>query len=228
VTPTIEGKTHHFAEHGLYDGLFLMRDEESGTYWDHLTGEAVYGTKVGTRLEITPLDYSLAGQVLENHPQALITLSDQVLWDDEALAADGILKRRDRGLSQMFSSTVEKEDDRLPTMEIGVGIWSEEKSKYYPYLEVIDAGKAVLDDFGGRKILVVLDPETQVLSAFYVEAESFEWRENDLHLSNGQILSNSLIRNSKGEPLPVERPLQTFTRWYGFSLTFPGTEIYKN
>ena len=40
MTPSIDGKTHAFAEHGLYDGLFLMMDEETGTFWDHLTGEA--------------------------------------------------------------------------------------------------------------------------------------------------------------------------------------------
>ena len=43
MAPSIDGVTHTFAEHGLYDGLFLMRDEETGTFWDHLTGEAVYG-----------------------------------------------------------------------------------------------------------------------------------------------------------------------------------------
>ena len=50
MTPSIDGVTHTFAEHGLYDGLFLMRDEETGTFWDHLTGEAVYGPGEGTNL----------------------------------------------------------------------------------------------------------------------------------------------------------------------------------
>ena len=50
MTPSIDGTVHAFAEHGLYDGLFLMRDEESGTYWDHMTGDAVYGPLTGRRL----------------------------------------------------------------------------------------------------------------------------------------------------------------------------------
>ena len=33
MAPSVDGEIHWFAEHGLYDGLFLMRDEESGTYW---------------------------------------------------------------------------------------------------------------------------------------------------------------------------------------------------
>ena len=71
MTPSIDGVTHTFAEHGLYDGLFLMRDEETGTFWDHLTGEAVYGPRVGTVLEIANLLHSRADQVLENDPDAL-------------------------------------------------------------------------------------------------------------------------------------------------------------
>ena len=76
MAPEIDGVTHTFAEHGLYDGLFLMRDEETGTFWDHLTGEAVYGPQVGTVLEIANLLHSRADQVLANDPGALIALSD--------------------------------------------------------------------------------------------------------------------------------------------------------
>jgi len=228
VTPTIGNQVHHFAEHGLYDGLFTMRDEETGTFWDHLTGEAVYGPLVGTSLEVGSLEYSLAGQVLENHPEALITISDQILWENEALGIDGLLKRRNRGLSKMFSSTVEQEDDRLPTMEIGLGIWSGAKARYYPYTEVVDAGNAVLDDFNGYQVLIYLDPEIQVLSAVYVDAESLKWQGDVLHLSNGYKLSNSQFHDASGQKLNMKRPLQTFSRWYGFSLTFLQTEIFKN
>jgi hypothetical protein len=30
-----------------------------------------------------------------------------------------------------------------------------------------------------------------------------------------------------GRRVEVERPQQVFTRWYGFALTFPGTEIFE-
>ena len=32
---------HHFENVGLYDGLFVMQDTESKTFWNHMTGEAL-------------------------------------------------------------------------------------------------------------------------------------------------------------------------------------------
>ncbi len=55
MAPRIDDNVHWFAEHGLYNGLFLLRDEESGTYWDHMTGEAVYGPLVGSTLDVSYL-----------------------------------------------------------------------------------------------------------------------------------------------------------------------------
>lgn len=227
MTPQVDGQIYHFAEHGLYDGLFLMRDEETGTFWDHLTGEAVYGDLVGQSLEIQALEYSLAGQVLENYPDAVITFSDQALRQNDDLELDGLLERTDGQLSGMFSSTVASEDKRLPTMDLGIGIWHGKQARYYPYSEVIQAGNAILDDFHGQQVLIFLDPDVQVLSAMYVDAKSLNWEKDLLHLSNGQQVANSLLRDSSGHVLEVNRPLQVFTRWYGFALTFPDTEIYK-
>ncbi|MGB1288890.1 MAG: hypothetical protein ACPG7F_20320, partial [Aggregatilineales bacterium] len=52
MMPIIDGKVHHFHAGGLYNGLILLRDAETGSYWDHITGEAVYGALKGTKLAI--------------------------------------------------------------------------------------------------------------------------------------------------------------------------------
>ena len=106
MTPSIDGVAHTFAEHGLYDGLFLMRDEETGTYWDHLTGEAVYGPEAGKVLEVANLLHSRAGQVLANHPDALIALSGLALRTDEEMKTPGLLALVRGRLARMFSSTI--------------------------------------------------------------------------------------------------------------------------
>jgi hypothetical protein len=128
MAPSIDGTVHTFAEHGLYDGLFLMRDEETGTYWDHLTGEAVYGPRVGSVLEIANLLHSRADQVLANHPDALVALSDRALRTDRDMAPISLLAGLGLRLSKMFSSTVDEEDARLPTSDIGLGLWQGEEA----------------------------------------------------------------------------------------------------
>ena len=232
MAPSIDGVVHTFAEHGLYDGLFLMRDEETKTYWDHVTGEAVYGPQVGTALEIANLLHSRAGQVLANNPDALIALSDRTLRTDEAMGLTGLLSRVGGRLSRMFRSTVDEEDGRLPTMDLGLGIWQGEAARYYSYERVVAEGKAVLDTFQGRRTLVFLDPASYVLSSFLVAADGpvgvdgLRWDGDIIRLSNGQYVERSILYDPDGTRVAAARPLQIFTRWYGFALTFPDAEIY--
>jgi hypothetical protein len=74
--------------------------------------------------------------------------------------------------------------------------------------------------------LVFLDPATFVLSAFHVDAESLRWDDDILRLSNGQYVERSILYDVDGTRAESARPLQIFTRWYGFALTFPDAEIY--
>jgi hypothetical protein len=226
MAPRIDDAVHTFAEHGLYDGLFLLRDEETGTYWDHMTGDAVYGPLVGSSLEVGNLLQTTVAQALAQDPDTRVALSDRALRSDEQMTLGGLLSSVGGRLSRMFSSTVEQEDDRLPTMDLGVGLWQGDVSRYYPYDRVVSEGKAVLDSFEGRRVLVYLDPAAFALGAIYVEADGFEWDDDVLRLSDGTYIEGGVLRDAGGQRAEMERPLQVFTRWYGFSLTFPGTEIY--
>jgi hypothetical protein len=226
MAPRVDGEVHWFAEHGLYDGLFLMRDEETGTYWDHMTGEAVYGPKVGTALELSNLRQTTVAQVLGQDPDALVALSDQAIRTDEQMGLGGLLGGIGRGLNRMFSSTVDAEDDRLPTMDIGMGIWAGDEARYYSYESIAKEGKAVLDHFGGRQLVVYLDPSAYALAAAYTDTDGVDWDEDVLRFSDGSYIEGGIFHASSGERAQIERPLQIFTRWYGFALTHPETEIY--
>ena len=51
LTPVVAGKARHFSAGGLYNGLVLLIDDETRTYWDHMTGEAVHGELKGAKLD---------------------------------------------------------------------------------------------------------------------------------------------------------------------------------
>ena len=232
MTPSIDGVTHTFAEHGLYNGLFLMRDDQTGTYWDHTTGEAVYGPGVGKVLEIANVLHSRADQASANYPDALIALSNRALRTDEEMKTSGLLALVRGHLDKMFSSTVDEHDTRLPNMDIGLGVWVGEDGRYYPYERVLAEGRAVLDTFQGQRTLVFLDPASFVLSSFtvdddaLVDSDDLRWDDDVLRLSNGQYVERSILYDPDGTRVAAARPLQIFTRWYGFALTFPDAEIY--
>src|SRR5688572_19030527 len=50
LVPVTNGKAVRFETAGVYDGMMVMRDAASGTLWNHITGEALYGPGVGTSL----------------------------------------------------------------------------------------------------------------------------------------------------------------------------------
>ena len=226
MTPRIRDDVHWFAEHGLYDGLFLMKDDETGSYWDHMTGRAVYGPMVGETLDVDGLVQTTVAQALRADPGALISLSDQAIRTDDQMKVDGLMAGIRRRLGGMFESTVEREDPRRPTMDLGIGLWADEGARYYPLDVVRGEGRAIVDDFAGGRVVVLVDPENFVLAAFRTEAESAEWDDKVLRLSDGSYIEAGMLHASSGELIPGRRPLQVFTRWYGFSLTFPHTEVY--
>ncbi len=53
---TIEGRTLHFRLAGINNQNFLMRDEETGSWWQQVTGKAIFGTLQGESLELAPYD----------------------------------------------------------------------------------------------------------------------------------------------------------------------------
>ena len=225
LTPLVDGKVHHFESRGLYDGVSILWDEETGTIWDHITGEAVYGPLAGTRLPVYNLLHTTAEAALEADPGLEIAISER------PIRVEGNLLRRvfERltGLNERFRGTMAREDTRRPTMEVGIGVWNGDAAKYYAMEDVLDAGEVIADRFNGRVVVVYVEPRSRALAALYANAADARWADGELRLDTGQVLRDGALFDASGERQEIKRPLQVFTRWYGFALTFPETEIYE-
>ncbi len=224
MTPIIDGAVHHFRARGLYDGLSLMEDEETGSLWNHITGKSVYGPLQGTSLPVYNLLHTNVKQVLEAYPDIAIAISERPVRGRGGMMAPG--SGQTRQLSSGFQATIVEEDTRRPTMEIGLGIWSGSTARYYPMDMLRDAGGAVVDTLAGRTVVVYLEPESYTMAALYTEASAATLTDTGLELAGVGVLRDGVLYHPDGVRLEMERPLQLFTRWYGFALTFPGTTIY--
>ncbi len=200
----------------------MLGDDETGSVWNHITGKAVYGPLEGTALPVSNLLHMTAKQALERYPGLSVAISDRPIRGRRRFF-DPLA---DRILRPGFRSTIVKEDTRLPTMDIGLGIWTESEALYYPMEAVQSAGGAIFDDFDGRRLLVYVEPGTYALDAFFTEEETVSMEDSSLRLGEESVLESGVLRNDTGVRLEMERPLQLFSRWYGFALTFPGTTIY--
>lgn len=221
MTPSLDDTTHHFESRGLYDGVSVLWDEETGSLWHHITGEALAGPLKGATMPIYNLLQMTVEMALEAHPDIDLAISDRPIRNGGTQRSVD----RDMRLSETFTGTIAEEDDRRPTMEIGVGLWNDEVRVYYPVQAIRDAGKVVIDDLGGERVAVYLEPATGAPLAFHTAATSAVWDGDDLRFDDGTVLRDGLLLGSDGEPVPVSRPLQLFTRWYGWALMYPDTEI---
>lgn len=123
------------------------------------------------------------------------------------------------------------EDSRGDRMELGLGLWTDNVARYYPLTTLRDDANLILDELDSRPVLIVFDDTTGIPAAYYVEAASAHTHAGahgaQLHFDNGLTYSAGVFHDADGDPVKPDRPLQLFTRWYGFSFTFPACEIYE-
>ncbi|MGK7875464.1 MAG: DUF3179 domain-containing (seleno)protein [Xenococcaceae cyanobacterium] len=132
MTPLINGKVHHFKVGGLYNGVAILTDDETGTYWDHITGQAVYGPLEGMQLDIWSLEMTTAKAALLQEPDLKILRSYQRPVVRRVMGLGQWMFGKTGFLPKMFTQTMEPEDPRLPRMTMGLGVVVKGKACFYP------------------------------------------------------------------------------------------------
>ena len=229
LVPTVSGAGHRFETVGLYDGLFVMQDTESRTLWNHITGDAMYGPHVGESLgPVGNMLQMSAEQALAIDPNIELAVSTRPYNKGNRPEADAGGRYRPSNksaeLSSMFIETLGDEDARLPRMTMGLGVVSERLVRFYP-MDLIEENGAFVDDFDGDMVLIFADPTTFTPAALFVDASGAVLGEREVRLDTGGVVRMGVLYDQDGRRLDVERPQQLFSRWYGFSLTFPGAEF---
>ena len=97
----------------------------------------------------------------------------------------------------------------------------------YPLEMLHQQKRAVIDELDDRRILVYIDPISNITAAVYTNAHQYAWHNDELKLDNGEFFRGGKLCNAQGVTQTLAYPMQIFTRWYGFSLTFPGCQLYQ-
>jgi hypothetical protein len=196
MSPTIDGKTYHFGPRGLFNGLILLGDDETHSYWDHVTGECVHGSMKGKKMNVFPIEHTSVHRALQKNPYLEIALSSPPLL--MRLLAPIMNRGRKKGfLPPGFRKTMSSVDTRLLEMTSGLGIITEHVQRFYPVEVIKEAGGKIQDLVDGRIITVFIDPDDHI--------------------------PHAIFDNETAD----QRPMQLFSRWYGFYLTYPECEIYS-
>ncbi|MFT5679805.1 MAG: hypothetical protein ACI8RZ_000710 [Myxococcota bacterium] len=190
---------HWFGVPGIANGLAVMRDEESKSLWDHITGECFEGPMEGARMEFWPVSMTSVAAELARDPDAILLKSDFRSLASRLMttAASVGLSAHNKGtvLAPHFRKSMAIEiDSRLPEGEQGLGIMTDDfVGRFYPVRLLQDG--PIEDTWQGRALRVELGEIDRIPFATFTDTGAL--------------------------------PMQLLTRWYGFAFTCPGCGIYR-
>jgi hypothetical protein len=229
VKPMIDGKAHHFSGTGVYHGMAIFRDAETGSFWEHATGECIQGELQGTRLETIPSQFMLVQQALENDPSTLIVTARQS-WFRRLLSF--LLLRPmltpEGHMPAPFRLSMGEQDTRLPELQLGLGVWISGKARFYSMETLKAHNNAIIDTLDQEKLVIFVDPIAQVPLAHRCNAISCTWDGDTLVLDTGERIRNGYVHTPAREKRRIDAPDQQFVRWYAFSYKFPNCEIFAD
>lgn len=171
LVPIIDDKLYHFSAGGLYNGTVLLIDDETNTYWNHMTGEAVYGPLKGNKMKMSPLKVMNVQSALEEDSNTTISISKFKSMKSRIFGWMGKKILYGKGFFPPgFHKTMGKLDDRLPEMTNGLGIMIENVRRFYP-LDII--GDGIKDEILGHNFIVKIRTLDKVPFAKWLDNDEY-------------------------------------------------------
>jgi hypothetical protein len=156
-TRTVNGRALHFYLAGINNQNFLMRDRETGTWWQQITGKALYGPLKGAALQLVLSDELTFGE-----------------WKSEV--SDGKVLAEVKKDTKEYDSNWEPEVAKLPVVisfpgtelkprDVVVGLELDGASRAYPW-DTLVKQSPVVDHMRGVPLLIAVGPDGKSLRVF--------------------------------------------------------------
>ena len=215
-----------------------MRDKETGTWWQQITGKAIYGPLKGASLELVPYDELTFGE-----------------WKSEV--SDGQVLAEVPKYAKEYESNWELEILKLPVVisfpgtelksrDVVVGLDLNGVSRAYPW-ETFAKQSPIVDRVNGAPLLLVLGPDGKSFrvfisridgrdAEFFLKADTPEYQENkenkDWALLDTATASQwnfqgcATSGSAMGKCLDRIPALKDY--WFDWRNYHPGTTVYKH
>jgi hypothetical protein len=156
-TRTVDGRVLHFYLAGINNQNFLMRDKETGTWWQQITGKAISGPLKGASLELVLSDELTFGE-----------------WKSEI--SDGKVLAEVPKYVKEYDSNWEPEVAKYPvpisfpgtelkSRDIVVGLQMDGPARAYPW-DTLVKQSPVVDHVNGTPLLVAVGPDGKSFRVF--------------------------------------------------------------
>ncbi len=224
----VDGQRYTFDVYGLYNGLFVMADRQTGSVWTHYDGTVLTGplTQSEIRLEIQPLLHMTWADWRTRYPETIV-----VDWIDKLADRYRDIEPGQAGLGPRFQRTILNWDERLPENELVLGVNIGDEFRAYVLSEFTSGLSVVNDTLNDYPVVIIVDPAADYALAFRSEVDgqrlTFEPDKAGIRDQSGSIwdLTGKAISGpSTGSQLPYVTSF--ITEWYGWAAYHPETGIY--
>ena len=225
----MNGRALNFYLAGINNQNFLMRDKETGTWWQQITGKAIYGPLQGAALELVLSDEltfgewrteSPSGQVLA--PVAKYTKEYDSNWEPDVAKLPVVIS---------FPNT------ELKSRDVVIGLAIDGSARAYPW-ETFVKQSPVLDRVNGTPLLIVLGPDGKSFRAFVARIEGHDaefflqsapqpWSMLDT-LTNSQWNFQGCATSGPAQGKCLARVPALKDYWFDWRNYHPDTTVYKH
>jgi len=175
----VNGRALHFYLAGINNQNFLMRDRETGTWWQQINGKAVYGPLKGASLDLVPYDELTFGE-----------------WKSEV--SDGRVLAPVPKYLKEYDSNWEPEIAKLPVVisfpgtelksrDVVVGLEIEGSSRAYPW-DALVKQSPVVDRVHSTPLLIAVAPDRK---SFRVFISRIDGKDAEFFLKGEEVSSNA-------------------------------------
>ena len=227
----VNGQRLIFQVAGVYRRNMIIRDRQTGTLWQHATGEALLGPLKGAQLQPLGGELTRWSKWKEMNPHTSLAVEPI----PEHGRFPGLIPRdRLEYLLETFSTNYAAlgfvTDNRLPMHEEIVGVSLAGVDRAYPLVVIRNQG-VIHDRIGENSIAIVYDADADYVNAFNCLVSD---KIIELAPANGALSSlDGMMRWTwMGNPLTANTPplqkLQIERQWWlGWVEFHPTSEVYQ-
>jgi uncharacterized protein DUF3179 len=227
----IDGRRLRFHLTGINNQNFLMQDDETGSWWQQVTGEALFGPLKGRRLELVFHDEISFGEWRREHPRG------RVLRPLEGVPWREFSQDWEAETAKLPVVTPARAGDPLPPRELVVGVRLRGAAKAYPFA-ALRRQSPVIDAVGGVPIVLVVGEDGRSVRAF---ERRLDGRELSLFARPGppplrlvdaetgsewDFAGKAVSGPLAGKELPRVYVLKSY--WFDWRTREPETAVYKS
>jgi len=216
---TIEGRTLELGAVGLDEGVFILYDRQTGSWWNQILGRAVRGPLEGQRLRKRASTLTTWGRWRALHP-------DTTVFSDPGLTG------RRRFTEESVSRVTLSGDGPIVGEDLIVGVEGESSARAY-LLRRLAAGRVANDTLDGEPIVVVLAEDAVTPRVFRRSAgeraltfRSVGSRLRDEETGSSWDLMTGRALDGPLEGAELEPRVFTQALWYAWRGVHPDTTLW--